>query len=338
MFNFLTNNKTTFSLLSILLFSFTSTCQSDPLPAFKHFSDYIDIKPTKRSQPSQLRAHFFAKQKFNDRVNDPTYKNNSWKLVMRRGLFLSEVEKAMSEIYAHFLGYSTDIDLVEENGDYYAARRKFRHFKVFEDMENPCVIRKEGEFFYVKNYLLLEDGSLIKDNKIKKFAGLAKIAVLTRFFGESDADTFNYGIQETDTEIRAIHFDNEHAFTFQEDTSNFPDIENDLADMFGKKFIEMAWFQREKQDMLKKIANTNFSIIERIVRKNITVSRLEEARWTLTKILNNVSVFPEYDRKKAQQELDELNTLDESKYDVGQIIKELKTRHQKLRDQLKIRS
>src|SRR3990167_2970417 len=93
-------------------------------PAAKHLSDYVNLTPTSTSSPSILRTHYFAKQKVNDRAHDPLYKNNQWKLVMRRVIYLAQVDKAMSEMYRYFLGYSTDVDIVEENGDFYIARRK----------------------------------------------------------------------------------------------------------------------------------------------------------------------------------------------------------------------
>lgn len=321
------------------MLGFGSSAEANQL-TFKHFSDYKNIEPTKHSDPAGLRAHYWAKEKIIDRPEDPTYKKNTWKLVMRRGIYLSEVDKAMSEIYQLFLGYSTDVDMVEENGDYFIARREFKHFNVFEDDKDGTgiLINKKGNQFYLKDYLIMNDGSLIAGNTIKHLTGLAKIAVLTNFFGESDAETFNYGIQETDTELRAIQFDNEHAFTFNEERDNddhqYPDIEKVLAEKLGPEFIQMTWFQKEKQNMLEKIANTDFSIIERIIRKNITVSQLDEARWTLTKILKDPTVMPDYDRKEAQKELDNVNAMDESKYGVEQIIQELKARHQKLRERL----
>src|SRR5690348_4515274 len=87
--------------LGMLFFSINSCANPtpQPLPSFKHFSDYTNIKPTEGSNPAWFRAHYWAKQKIVDRKPDPDYKNNKWKLVMRRGLFLAEVDKAMSEMY-----------------------------------------------------------------------------------------------------------------------------------------------------------------------------------------------------------------------------------------------
>jgi hypothetical protein len=302
-------------------------------PSFKHFSDYTGMSQTASSNPATLQTHYVAMLRVNDRAANPAFEDNTWMLAMRRGLYLSEVEKAMSEIYMYFLDYSTDVDLVEDQGDYYVAGRKFKNFTVFDEAKNTpdhLLIQKKQGQFYVGDYLLTADGYLIEGSTVKQFRGLAGLAVLTRFFGVADATMFNYGLQENETELRAIQFDNESGFLFNQGD----DIENDLAKKFGSDFIQMPWYQNEKRTMQEKIANTDFSIIEKIVRSNISVSQLDEMRWTLNKILKDPTVLPEYDRKKAQHQLDNLNKMDESKYGVDKIIQTLKIRQQQLRKQL----
>lgn len=310
----------------------TFTANTFAQPVFKHFSDYRDITPTKESSPAIFRTHYLAKQKVKDRAPDPLYKNNQWKLVMRRGIYLAQVDKAMSEIYQTLLGYSTDVDIVEENGDYYIARRKFNHFKKASE-KGQYLIQLDGSNFTLKGYQLLDDGRLVKDNETKRLRGLASIAVLTRFFNETDAEDFNYGFQESDTEIKTIFYDNEHALSFS-DEENQTDVENDLENKFGDKLINMAWYQQEKKQMLEKIATTDFSVFEKIIRKNITGNRLDEGKWMLAKILSDPTVMPDYDRNEARKQLDEINKLDVNDYGVEKIISELRTRHEQLKNSL----
>lgn len=299
---------------------------------FKHFSDYVDIQSTSMSNPSIFRAHYFAKQKINDRNPDPLYKNNQWKLVQRRGIYLAQVDKTMSEMYKYFLGYSTDVDLVEEKGDYFVARRQFKHFQKAFD-KGQYLIKLNGATFTIKDYTLSEDGRLIKENEVKRLRGLASIAVLTRFFNETDAEDFNYGFQESDNEIKAIFYDCEHALDFWKE-QNQTDIEKDLIEKFGDKLVSMPWYQQEKQQMLQKIAVTDFAIIEHIIRQNITSSKLDEARWMYNKILNDPTVWPEFDRNEARKKLEELNKLDEKEYGVDKIITQLRVKHEQLRKQI----
>lgn len=321
------------ALLTLVILHSVPASFANQQPLFKHFSDYTGMSQTASSHPATFQTHYVAKLRVNDRSADPAFEDNTWILAMRRGLYLSEVEKAMSEIYLHFLGYSTDVDLVEEQGDYYVAGRKFKNFTVFDESENTpdhlLIQKKQGQFF-INNYLLTADGNLIAGNTVKQFRGLAGLAVLTRFFGVGDANMFNYGLQENNTELRAIQFDNESGFTFD----NTDDIENQLAEKLGSDFIQMPWYQNEKRAMQEKIANTDFAVIEKIIRDNITVSQLDEMRWTLNKILNDPTVLPDYDRKKAQHQLDNLNKMDDSKYGADKIIRLLKVRQQQLRKQL----
>jgi hypothetical protein len=261
------------AMILITIFCFGSALANSNL-AFKHFSDYIDLKPTKKSNPDVCRAHFKGHQKINDRKEDPIYKFNDWKLVMRRGLYKAQVEAAMSEMYRYFLGYSTDVDQVFEQGDYYIARREFKHFDKWDD-----VIKKQGNQLFIKNYLLKDDGTLISDTSTKKFTGLASVVVLAEFFGDNDAKHYNYGIQENHSELRLIDFD-------LEDSLNFdwtPDIEQALINEFGEKFISATWYQQEKKNMKMKIAETDFAVIENIIRNHITDSNGEKMIGAETK-------------------------------------------------------
>lgn len=297
----------------------------------KHLSDYVNLTPTSTSSPAILRTHYFAKQKVNDRAHDPLYKNNQWKLVQRRGIFLAQVDKAMSEMYRTFLGYSTDVDIVEENGDIFIARRTFKKFKkAFNPHRKEMnYIRKDGNQFLVGDLVLQDDGRLLKDNQQKRLIGLASIAVLTDFFAESDAEDFNFGFQVSDDEVKAVFYDCEHALSF--DFQGNVGIEKALRERHGSEFVNMPWYQHEKQQMLKKIAETDFAVIETILRKNITGSRLDEARYLLNKVLTDPTVLPDFDRAEAKKQLDEVNKMPDS--GIEEIIQEMRARHERLRAQ-----
>lgn len=315
-------------LIAIGMVLFSLQCKAEPI-SFKHFSDYVDIKPTKKSDPTVCRAHFNAREKVYDRIEDPVFKSNKWKLVMRRGLYRAQVEMAMSELYRYFLGYSTDLDYVEEQGDFYISRREFKHFDKWDD-----ITKKANSHYFIKEYELLDDGRLVKGSVTKTFLGLGNVIALATFFGDHDAKHYNYGVQETETQLRLIDPDLEDAFSFDAE-SQADDLENALADEFGTEFINMSWYQQEKKSMQKKIAVTDFSIIENIIRKHVTVSRLDSGRWLYQKILRDPTVFPQVDREYAKAMLDKLNLMDDSQFNVDRIIEQLRIRHERLREQFK---
>lgn len=311
--------------ITLIIFLFNLPCKAEPLPVFKHFSDYTGITPTKKSDPSVCRTHFNAVEKINDRTEDPAYKTNQWKLVMRRGVYRAQVDAAMSELYRYFLGYSTDVDYVEEKGDYFIARREFKHFNKFDE-----IFKKENSHYFINGYELQDNGLLTKDNQTKTFSGLAKAVVLADFFADTDAKSYNFGLQENENEIRLINYDLEAAFSFDDDPDQTA-VETNVARDLGDAFVNMTWYQREKTEMRKKLAETDFSVIEKILRKHITVSQLESRRWFFEKILRDPTVFPTMDRKYAQQRLDQLNQMDDKQYDVDRIIEKLRARHNELK-------
>ena len=87
--------------------------------------------------------------------------------------------------------------------------------------------------------------------------------------------------------------------------------------------------------MQEKIAATDFAIIENILRKHITSSMLEAQKWVYIKILNDPTVYPDYDRKEARRILDELNQRDDKDDGIEKIIPVLRAR-QELRRKFKL--
>ena len=306
--------------LSLTLFSLPASAH-----IFKHFSDYLDLRPTKDSNPGICRVHYHTQQKINDRKEDPTYESNGWMLIMRRGLFKAEVDTAMSQLFRYFMPYSTDVDYVEEQGDYFIGRRKFQDFHDFDD-----VVKKEGSHLRIKDYELQDDGTLIKGKTFKTFTGLASVVVLAEFFADNDAKYYNFAIQENDTELRLIDFDLEDAFNFDDS----PDIEKALVSEFGKELIEMSWYQQEKKMMQKKIAETDFAVIENLIRNNVTVTRLESTIWLYEKILRDPTAYPNKDRAEVKLALDAMRAEKDTSQTVDDIVKELRLRHDRLKEQL----
>ena len=312
----------------LLSFSLLITCMSTShADVYKNFENYTDIQfiPELAGDCSStaLRCHYSAKEKINDRGSDVLYEDNKWHLLLRHSLYQAQVEKAMSEIYLYFMGYATDIDIVKKDDEYFVASRSFKNFISWNRFESDSL---------TNNYTFQQDGTLLKGNQKESFIGLGQISALAYFFADADVtNSENYGIQEINNVVRCIKIDNADALEdlFEKDT---PTIDSELQQSnFGKNILSLKSYQDEKHNMLIKIANTNFTIIENILRKNITTTSLEMARWYLGRRLQS----PDQEiRADALADLDKLNNIDPKEYALDKTIDKLKQRHQKLRIQL----
>lgn len=286
------------------------TCNAATNITFKNFHDYTDIVPTKKSDPKICRIHYHAKEKIIDRPEDPVYKKNQWKLIMRRTVFLAQVDVTLSKLYKYFLGYSTDLDYVFEKGDYFLARREFKHFTQWT---KGGEIKKVNSAYYYKDYMLQDDGTLIKGNSLKHLSGLGSIVILSHFFANIDSAYYNYGAQEIDKEVRFIDYDLEDGFQFDVEDDDPWVPEQRFIEEFGPEFVNMSWYQQEKKAMLKKIAKTDFAVIEKIVRDNLT---------------DNLYVTSECFKHQRLKMID-----DDDGITVEEVIQQLRIRHNKLRQE-----
>ncbi|GEM_PF-6041178 len=299
---------------------------------YKSLDDFINLVPTKTSDPLIFRAHFKAQEKINDRQSDSTYENNKWHLVMRRGLYKAQVDKTISEIEQYLMNYSADEDIVQDKDDYYIARRDFTHFKHWHD----AISIQENGSYTINGFTLHSDGTLTKDGITKKFTGLASLVYLNEFFANSDAGNWNYGFQETDNEIRAISYDNENAFDF--DNKNPDTLDSLHLDTVFVTMKNMPWYIQERDAMVKKLAQDDFTTIEAIIRKNITGTKLDEARFLISHKQQTMAML-HYNEDGYNEALKKCLSIssdtEQKKYGVSNAINILKEKHLELQNEFR---
>jgi hypothetical protein len=305
---------------------------------YKNLADY-NIQRLPSSRPEDARIQYLAQEKIKSRVDDPMY-SDQWYILMREGKMGAQIEKAVSILYKYFFGYSTDINIIREEKDYYVASRGIKNFTTWTASicNNLIVTQPDGTLFFVQ------------DNTKYPIVGLGALCALTTFFRESDSNTENFGIQIIDNIARAFKIDNEKALNFfneDEDHSEKENSENeniedenrsekeniedeirsDSTRFLKQDITKSGWFQKEKQDMLNKIAQTDFSIIENILRENITSTKIESTSW----LFNYLLKLPKYENDQAMLSvLDQLKEGNISDQDVNHLIKKLKLDHEGL--------
>lgn len=299
---------------------------------------FKDIAPLRGSHPQDAREQFIAREVISSRPSNSCY-TNDWYILMREGKWGAEVEKAISLLYHFFLDYSTDINIVHDkvHDVFYVASRGVNNYVEWGN----C---------FSKNLLSIDDDGrlfITQHNQRYPVTGLGELCALTEFFGESDSNTDNFGIQILGNKARAFKIDNEKALDFFEGP-NDPDNNTDSFDeqgiekkesiqqeiqetsiiAFKRDITQCDWFRQEKESLLKKIAQTDFKIIEKILRNTLSSNKIESARW-LFAYFNRMNLHQE-EKEKFNEVLTKLDKLMPENYDVNVIINKLRLKHTQL--------
>lgn len=103
--------------------------------------------------------------------------------------------------------------------------------------------------------------------------------------------TGNFGVQCCEEYYRTFKIDNEHMFSFehqdeyQEDMSIEATLSGLGNDEVMSAYLASPHYLEEKQAMLKRIAETDFTIIAAMLRHTVTSTKIPYARETMLSLL-----------------------------------------------------
>lgn len=230
---------------------------------------------------------------------NPNFLGNQYHIALRHGEYHAQKEKAMSKIFKTFLGQSTDVDIVQDGDKFYIASRTIKDF-----IQN-----------ILTDYTVVQDGRCLSKNssgKIYKLVGLGSIAALDFFFGSDDVHSGNWGLQLQGDTLFAYRIDSPDildiellklpitrkkidSLPFVKREAGDPSSEND--DIYSmdipKKVAESKAYREEVNTMLKKLAETEFAVIKKILEDNIDTSEMDETFWTYSWLLPLLRKSPE---------------------------------------------
>ena len=183
----------------------------------------------------------------------------------------------------------------------------------------------------------------------KPVHGLASIEVLAYFFSDSDFQYENYGYRIHQDELIAFKIDNGRALNLNwmlhpitAEALEQLEFKNALAPEgitigdgnlpdyapLPLSISQSIFFQTEKQAMLEKIANTDFSIIEKILRDHFTVGPVEEERYILNRVLHrDAKNMPEDTLKHYKKRL---ASIQDDTQSLNNLIRTIQTRQKQL--------
>ncbi len=251
---------------------------------------------------------------------------NRWFLVLRNGLYAAQVDQSMAVIYRLLLGHAPDVQIIKDvrNKNDISILAMQRHY-ANRNNEPKYYVASRG----IKNFITWAQYSAERYGNLK-IIGLGELLAIAEFFGESDLHGGNFGFKVTKDSLIAYKIDNSKALSFkcldasldQNSINQLPacmDVPSNFA-----KFIEKNGILNEKHKMLKKIANTDFYIIEEILRRYITSDIIESTMWDI-KFAESIGIIEQKDIARIKHQVLNMNR---KAYDIDAIIHQIKHRHQ----------
>ena len=308
---------------------------------YRSFEEYTNLEFIKTD--TSCGYMFKGREKTSTRDSNPNY-TNKWFIIYRSGLYAAQKEKAMAAFYRHFLGYAPDIDIIHIPVENNIPVENVLHF--YEKGGNPShyfIASRE-----INNYVPWQKMEMDKYGK-KPVHGLASIEVLAYFFSDSDFQYENYGYRIHQDELIAFKIDNGRALNLNwmlhpitAEALEQLEFKNALAPEgitigdgnlpdyapLPLSISQSIFFQTEKQAMLEKIANTDFSIIEKILRDHFTVGPVEEERYILNRVLHrDAKNMPEDTLKHYKKRL---ASIQDDTQSLNNLIRTIQTRQKQL--------
>lgn len=296
-----------------------AACRKSDLFIRKLRDDYHEIKPLSHATN---RQHYTAKKKESKPAN-PKFYDDYFYILMRNGLYGAQVEQVMSVFYGFFYGFSPAIEIIEHEKDFFVASPALHSVQTWSNSYD---------------YLQIKDGVLVftKNEVSKPVLGLGGLSVLSRFFGDSDANTTNIMLQEQGDIYRVIKIDNEMAFeTKDEKVESDCDFEDTIKrfNCLKTDITQLKIFKREKMEMMRKIAMTDFDFIELRLRSTLT-SNLRESSIHMLK--RQLASNAEPDKVFLLKTIETLEHATDEDFSIEPIIKNLQSRHLQLKKDLQL--
>lgn len=197
-------------------------------------------------------------------------------LLYRRSEYAAQIELACSKIFKMLMGYGPDMEIVQEGEKFYIASRGIKNFKVgYSDFSD------ERQYAHIN--------------------GLAATRVIYYFICGTDNHSENHGMQKSDLSEKAFRIDMPEAFDLEmlnqklqlSSLQQMPYIveehfEGDNPMFLPQRYVMSAQFQKEKMDIIQKIATTPFSQFEKILRDTLTVDHYSHLKVSMQLMINQL--------------------------------------------------
>lgn len=278
--------------------------------SYKNFSSFLNIEPA-FGETTGPNHGFTAVPTF---PCDPhEHFADDYFLLYRRSEYAAQIELVCSKIFTLLMGYGPQMEIVQENNKFYIASRRIKNFKEgYPDFSDEA-----------------QHGNI---------TGLAATRIIYYFFCGTDNHSGNFGTQQTDSGLLSFRIDMAEAFDFAmfntewnlNSLEKIPYIveehfEGDDPLFLPTSYVVSPRFQKEKNEVIHKIANTPFELFESLIRNTITTDH-----YSHLKAMNEliISCFG-YTGKKADKMTQRFSAINPLDHTLDVLISLFKERHRK---------
>lgn len=280
---------------------------------YKSLTDFSSLT-LKFGTPGSLNYGYLATPKFTITPSD--FFEDDFLVIYRRSEFSAQKEVVMAEIYKFLTGYAPEVYVVtDDKENFYIATRRIKNFE-------------EGLAFFNKK------------TGYEKARNLAALHIISYFFAESDMHSGNYGTQFSNQLTNIFKIDNAESLNFdimraglhvdalkQLPYCTVAGFHGVSENKIPKTVVQSNHYQREKMNIIQKIAKTDFKIFVDILDKHLTRDEFSHRKEILKHMLN----MPWCTTSMATAFREEFNKINSKYYTHEALIAKLFFRHEQLK-------
>lgn len=234
-------------------------------------------------------------------------------LIYRRSEYAAQIELACAKIFKMIMGYGPEMEILQDGDKFYIASRKIKDFKEgYPNFEN--------------------------EDNYQNITGIAETRILYYFLCGTDNHSENYGMQKIGLLEKSFRIDMPEAFDFEmlnehlklSSLEQIPYIveknfEGDNPNYLPQSYVSSTYFQKEKQEIIKRIAETPFSKFEQVLKDTMTVDHYSH----LETMMKHMMKYIDLDDSQLQSMQEELLKINPEQHSLSNMIGLLKSRHQR---------
>ncbi len=283
------------------------------LMTYKTLNDFSEIT-LKFGNPDEMNFGYTAFPEFP--LEPSEFFENDFFILYRRSEFAAQKECAVAKIYEFLTGNAPEVYVVQDGNKFYVASRRIKNFQ-----EGLSFFRDKSSYVNIRN--------------------LAALHVIAYIFAETDMHSGNFGAHTNDNGAYMFKIDNAESLDFEMmayglniDTLRqlpygrtqefYGTSENDIP----RRIVESPAYQQEKINVIRKIAETDFSVFLNILNQYLTKDNYSHTQ-SMYILFQSMNELPEEQQNIMQEEFAQINPAD---FSHAALIEKLHARHKQLQE------
>jgi hypothetical protein len=281
---------------------------------YKTLNDFSELN-LKFGAPDAMNFGYTATPTFH--LEPSEFFEDNFFILYRRSEFAAQKECAVAKIYEFLTGNAPEVYVVQDGDKFYVASRRIKNFR-----EGLSFFHDKSSYVNVRN--------------------LAALHVIAYFFAETDMHSGNFGVHTNDNQASMFKIDNAESLDFEmmayglniDTLRQLPygrtqKFYGTYEDHIPRGIVESPAYQQEKINVIRKIAETDFSVFLNILNQYLTKDNYSHAQSMYILLQAMLNELPEEQQDIMRNQFAKLNPAD---FSHATLIEKLRTRHKQLQE------